>query len=500
MKYLLIPVYLYCFLFIKSTIIFSQNTVTVFPKEFENALKNPLKGFRPDLNQAFNTSSPYTTIVRHYIKWSEIEANENDDYTKIIEYSNELWKDLPNRNIKVIPRIYVDWNKKIGNEFWPNDILEKTGLAANDPNLWRTQIVKDRLVSLIYKMGKAWNNDHRVAWIQTGLVGYWGEQENPVGVDEEDFTVILGNAFHKAFPNKKLVVRNQNKWDKNNHKWGVYWDSFAHPGQENGSWANIRHTNSENRYLNQVVEGEVAYDWGENAFDPIYGGEPTITLGNNKFTDNMIDVIRELHATGLGWISSYKLNAEHNTNPEIVKANADRIQKEFGYRFLITEFSSNSRTNKQRNLHLKFKIKNIGSAPFYENWPLAVVIIDESSKKIISKEVLKNIDITSWKPGNNYNYDSKSYLNPAKEFVYNAKITIPKAIPKGQYLIGLSILEPNSQSPGVFFAIDNFIAISQSQPLLRVGVDEELKGSHHINFAFDNPLLDDARYYSLPTK
>lgn len=273
--------------------------VTITPTEYDGAFSYPLKGFRPDIQKASNATPPYTTISRHYIKRIEVESNASDDYTKLVEFADKNWAHLPALNIRVLPRIYIDWDSKSGNEYWSADILQRIGLQSEGPNLWRTQLVKDRLVAFVHKMGQTWNNDPSIAWIQTGLVGYCGEQENPVNI-------------------------------------------------------------------------------------------------NDQYTDNMIDVIRELHAIGFGGIANYDLTGDYKTNLDIVKANADKMQKEFGYRFLLTEFNCSSWTSEDRTLALNFKVKNIGSAPFYELWPVAVVLIDEASKELVWKEVLTNIDFSSW--------------------------------------------------------------------------------------------------------
>jgi len=171
----------------------AQSVITVYPQEYPKSLKNPLKGFRPDPNFTPTVNYPYPTIVRQYIKWSEIENDSTDGVQKIIDYCNIKWKDFEKRNIKVIPRVYIQWdsNDKTGN--WPSD------LTYGD---WSSQKFKDRVVKLIYKLGLAWDNDPRVAWVQKGISGWWGEQENPVGVDEDGWAKLLGDAYATAFTNK----------------------------------------------------------------------------------------------------------------------------------------------------------------------------------------------------------------------------------------------------------------------------------------------------------
>ena len=333
------------------------------------------------------------------------------------------------------------------------------------------------MVRLIGRLGEVWDNDPRVAWVQTGIIGYWGEQENPVGVDEDGWAQRMGDAFTNAFKNKKLIVRNMNHWP--GYEMGLYWDSFSHPGQS-GQWTTHRSILDQGRYLTQVVEGEVAYGWGTNVAIPRFGADPDETLTNPQYTDNIIDTIRELHASALGWVASY------NPNDPTIRTNAARMQKEFGYRFHLTEFACSARTEPGANLDVRFKVKNKGSAPFYENWPVAVVLINEATRQIVWKATLPNVDVRTWHPGANYDTNSRTYLTPAQEYQTVASVPVPASLTNGQYLVGLSILEPLSRTPGVFFAVTNFFKQSQSQPLCRIGIGTNASSHTLTGVLFDN--------------
>ena len=94
--------------------------VTNNPVEAAGPLRNPLMGFRPD---SYNRSQyPYPTVIRQYIRWNQIENNVNDTVQKIRDFCNAQWANLPTNNIKVIPRIYIDWDSNSGNENWPADL------------------------------------------------------------------------------------------------------------------------------------------------------------------------------------------------------------------------------------------------------------------------------------------------------------------------------------------------------------------------------------------
>ncbi len=469
------------------SILQAQNTITVYPQEYSKTLSNPLKGFRPDPDRVGNSKYP-TTIVRDYITWSAIENDSTDGVQKIIDFCNARWKDYEKKNVKVIPRVYILWdaNGMPGN--WPSDLT---------PGDWASQKFKDRVVKLIYKLGVAWDNDPRVAWVQTGIIGWWGEQESPVGVGQDGWAKRLGEAYTNAFKNKKLLVRNQSVWDLQGYKLGTYWDSYAHPGQSNVR-NDIMLRNNQGRYLTQIIEGETAYNWGSDVWNPKYGASPNATLNNYKFTNNIIDAIRELHCTGLGWLASYTVDGAGGTNIDTVKANASRIQNAFGYHFVIPEFSSSSRVDQGSDLTIHFKVKNVGSAPFYENWPLAFVLIDETTREIVWKAPISNVDVRNWLPGDKYSLTKRTYQTPAIEYVIDATFKVPGNIPTGQYMAGITILEPYSQTPGIFFAVKNFLTKSQTQPLCRIGIGQDLVGSYEVNPAiFGDPVTNNARYYSL---
>ncbi len=216
----------------------------------------------------------------------------------------------------------------------------------------------------------------------------------------------------------------------------------------------------------------------------------------------MIDVIRELHCTGLGWISSYP-NVPSEDLPKVnmdsINANASRMQNEFGYRFLMSEFTSQTFTEPGSKLDFSFKVTNTASAPFYYKWPVAVVLIDETTSQIKEKIIIPDIDITSWHPGDKYNYTTRTYQIPAVNHTISGSVDISGSLPIGNYLISISILEPNSKSPGIFFAVENFFKENQTQPLARMGIGENADTHTREGVRFDDPKANDVRYYTSST-
>ncbi len=468
--------------------------VTVVPAEYPDALTNPLMGFREDYGPGIGKGTadwnalPYTSLVRHYIYWNDINNLETDGVQKIIDFCNARWKGCEAANVRIIPRVIL--------QYGDNEFYFPSYLTAGD---YTSQKSRDAVVKMIKMLGEAWDNDPRVAWVQTGIIGKWGEQESPVGIgenvvapDNSNWATIMGQAFALAFTNKMQLVRNQNNWSQS---MGTYWDSFAHTGQYSGAWTNIKNMNAAGRYLASPVEGEVAYNWGASGLAN-FGTTPNETCTSPAYFNFMINTIKQLHCSGLGWISGYTPSAATATG-------ANLIQKAFGYRFKISEFKCAARTEPGGNLTMSAKVKNIGSAVLFENYPVAFVLVNETTRQIVFQSVISGTNTKAWRPGSNYDWDPNSnpngssvYLTPAVDNLIYASIPIPSSIAPGQYLAAIAILDPSTQKPGVFFAVPNFFKESQSQPLCRIGIGADAANSI-VTGPFDNPVTDDMRYYTL---
>ena len=68
----------------------STSQVVIHPKEHPGALRNPLKGFRPDVGpQVFRHE--YATLARCYFKWNELEDRESNGIDRIINHARRTW-------------------------------------------------------------------------------------------------------------------------------------------------------------------------------------------------------------------------------------------------------------------------------------------------------------------------------------------------------------------------------------------------------------------------
>ncbi|MBK6281422.1 MAG: DUF4832 domain-containing protein [Draconibacterium sp.] len=480
---------LFFVLVIQVIMVFAQEEtgITVNPKPYDKALKNPMKGFTTT-----NVGDhPWATLTHTYIRWNELENDESDGIEKIIQVSNEKWKNAAAKNMKVIPRVYLHWDAE-NEKYWPADM--QTGDYTSEQ-------FQARVLRLIKRLGACWDNDPRVAFVEMGIIGKWGEHHSPSPTVK--MQKLLGDAFEKAFKNKKVSVR-QNWAHFTDQPFGEYWDSWAHFDQMWDNGNSIKQLNENtSRYKENYIGGEVAYNWGNYEIQP--GASPTQSVAIQKHREFVINSIRWLHCTQLRWISDYdKFNAA-------AIAGAEEIQKAFGYRYELNEV----KILLNDSLKIAFDVTNTGSAPFYYNWPVEVALLDSVTHEPVWKATMDSVDIRNWLPGENWTdpewkyvgswqqYQPDEYWNPSKQSEWETPPAINKVedkfkidLPHGTYILSLAILDPAGDLPGIKFATGNYLKGGR-HPLGLVYVGENKCDTLPSYFHFDDPNADNSLHYDV---
>jgi hypothetical protein len=455
--------------------------ITVSLTETPEAFKNPFKGFRPTrfMDDSGFSNHEYGTVFKHYIKYTDLENAASDSVQKIKDWSNTAWAGIESQNKKVIPRVFIVYPN--GGEYWPQGVPH--GDAATQ---WTTDTLKNRLTAFIQKLGQAWDNDPRVAYIELGLWGNWGEHhiwpdKLADGTDRIplSFQTALGDAAAQAFQNKKVQVRYPDTFQ--NYSFGFLWDSFALIDDLAGGEGIV----ARDVWRTQVNGGEVAYDWGQKHIQP--GDSPNDTLSDPGHRNYVIDWIKKTHTTSLGWIDLY------DAGNSSVSQGAALMQKELGYRFVINQATFSGSVQPGGALNVSFQVANKGSAPFYYDWPVEASLL-RSDRTVAWKGIFNNADIRNWMPGDNWNSTTRQYNQAPAVQQVSGEFDIPSNMPAGTYTLALSILDPYGYKPSARFANTNYYTGGRT-PLGKVGIG--MDPANQSIGPFDNLKPDNTLSYSL---
>jgi len=463
--------------------------VTVAPSEFRDGINNPLKGFRN-----FKANG-YGLLVRTYIKWSDIEVGADDTVERIIAHTNRITqingKRFEDLNVKLVPRVFLDWNGSAGRQHWPADLHT---FDYDSPEF------QERLRRLVAKLGEAWDNDPRIFAVQMGLIGYWGEHHSPAPTMAQ--RRLLTEAFQRAFKNKPVLVRHTDP-EFMQAGFGIYYDTFANIGREPPDGSQNQFPWQATHVYRDIwkrapIEGEVEYNWQmqrESARPAeTFGRTPDETMKVPAYRRYMIDKIRRYQTSYLGWISNYD-DSDH-----AVVAGAGELQKAFGYRFVLDRASYPSAVQPGESLPVKLSVRNTGSAPFYLAWPVAVALLDPATRKPVWSAPLAGVDVRKWLPGEDWDSVAFAYRRPALLYHEEGYASIPAGIKPGPYIIAVALLDrQGGMMPSARFAIENYFR-GGWHPLGFIGVGEAPKEATLNDVKFDSPAFDPSLHYQVPQR
>jgi len=501
----------------------NERRVTITLEEYGHAFRNPMKGFReffsPGIDQKRATYPyPYGTLIKEYMQWNMLENHPSDGVDKIVAYSNHRWKGVENMNMKVIPRVYLVWVEPwhggqpksatnaddLNGWHWPTGIPEEIAPYHQIPgSVGATVEKKDqktaitggyfdpsfpkRVQDLVAKLGKAWDNDPRVAYVEMGIIGEWGEQHDPdlstywPPHDEPEHVVnrtwipgmekILGDAFTKAFKHKKVMVRYA--YEFKDYTFGIYWDSWSQPEEKMRGYDEMRKLGD--RWKTQPIGGEITWNWGSLAkfknFESV--------VNDSAFRALTLEQIRNLHANHLGGITWA------NFNDPLFKRNAEELQRALGYRFVLKDFSYPQRLDKGKKFTVTFHVTNTGSSPFYYPWPVEIALLDPKTHEKKWSQVLKRVDITRWMPGEQWEVKRQAYRIQAPVYGVTESLIYDGNLPKGEYIVAINVLDPAGMVPSLRFANQNYFN-GGMHPIGYVGISQTID-----NFIIDKSRFDD---------
>lgn len=508
----------------------SRKHVIVSLDEYGKAFRNPMKGLREFFNPGVDKKRdeypyPYGSMIKEYMPWDRLESHITDGVDKIIEYSNYRWEGVEDDNIKVIPRVFIVWVEPwhggwsqdpynpddLNGTHWADDMVPEydspykqipgsVGATVNKEDSIKPirggyfdPAFPERLKNLINKMGQAWDNDPRVAYVEMGLIGEWGEHHDPdlstywPPHDEPKHVAnrtyipgiekILGDAFSEAFKNKKVMVRYA--YEFKDYEFGIYWDSWAMEQEIDRGYNEMLKLGD--RWKTQPIGGEITWNWGNlqqlgfRSFEDCAKDENTLKV--------IIEQIRNLHCNHLGGITWANFN-----DPEFVPL-ADLIQRSLGYRYVLSEFRYPKQIKTGIPFEIQFELTNEGSSPFYYDWPVEISLLNAITHEKVWGETLDSVKISEWMPGENWSVDNNAYLNKPNLYRINESLLLSKDLAPGKYILAISILDPAGMLPSIRFANTNYFRGGYF-PIGYIGLEDEI-GEFGVNVEEFEDLQND---------
>jgi hypothetical protein len=440
-------------------------------------------------------------MIKEYMQWNMLEDKATDGLDKIIAYSNHRWADVEDINMKVIPRVFIVWMEPwhggrpkdpnnpddLNGWHWPSDLPPEVSPYRQIPHSGgaypidgTTPIIggyfdpsfPERVERLVEKLGQAWDNDPRVAYVEMGIIGEWGEHHDPdistfwPPHDEADHVdnrtwipgieKVLGDAFTQAFKHKKVMVRYA--YEFKDYDFGIYWDSWAQPQEILRGYEAMKKLGD--RWKTQPIGGEITWNWGDlkrfHSFEQVLADEPTRCRA--------IEQIRNLHCNHLGG------NTWANATDTAFQQHAAMLQKSLGYRFVLSDFTWPSSVKTGQPLDIAFNVTNTGSSPFYYSWPVEVALLDVQTHQKVWGKTLDGVDISTWMPGDNWSIETESYQQAPETYRVSASTIIGATLPKGEYIVALAVLDPAGMQPSLRFANENYFT-GGYHPMGYIGVD-----------------------------
>jgi hypothetical protein len=146
------------------------------------------------------------------------------------------------------------------------------------------------------------------------------------------------------------------------------------------------------------------------------------------------EYVSDIFEEALKWhISSF--NAKSSPVPEVWSPLVDKWLNRMGYRFVVRQFAYPSHVYRQGQLSFNSLWENIGVAPIYKDYQLAIRL--RNAQKTIILPV--GVNIREWLPG---------------DIVCDDKLFIPYDTPLGKYQLDIAIVAPVSFEPRVKLAIE----------------------------------------------
>ncbi|HTL51666.1 MAG TPA: DUF4832 domain-containing protein, partial [Planctomycetota bacterium] len=402
----------------------------------DDLLPNPFIGFITDVATLYEHPKIPQTVAFCGITWAELEPVRGEyDFERF----EKGWAEQLKLGRKIAFRLKTadPWFEKPAIPKW---LIDK-GVAMRDYDIagnkgqapdWNNDQFLDAHDLLLQALGKRYDNDPRIAWVEIGTYGYWGEWQlahNEALAASEDNKSRIYRAYLKYFPAKRKIVSffdNNAMRNLTAQNVGLR-DNYLGSDEENktflDAFARIDPDLADTQYKTSLIGGE--FSGGDE------GAHATLT----DRLDPTLAFIAKTHWSFIGPTGGTALMSD---GP--ILEHAKTLAKKLGYRLRVSSFAHPEQVRIGDTFASHITIQNDGVAPFYDGWRISILMT--SAEKEFCHEMKPNDpawDIRTWLPGE-------------RKLDLNVFYTRSEKFQPGLYTVWIAIIDPETGNPGVWLA------------------------------------------------
>ena len=359
--------------------------IILHPKPASGPLDNPLKGW---CSYAYpgQIKQPYS-MVFFYASWKELEPVEG-------HYAFEKWEkkawDIKEADGKhLVFRVYLeypslesgvpDWLKAKGVTMTPYD--DHGGGSSPDYN---NEDLVSGLEKLIAAMGDRYNQHPRIAFIEAGLLGHWGEwhtwPKTELYANEKTEQRVV-DAYRSAFPDKQIMVREARGY-AGQQDWLGYHDDYFPEDTLLDRWG----------FHAKMKQSGRTENWRKAAI----GGEMIPYDAKKWMGPEFKQTLAAAEKTHFSWVGPYSPALEESGDEAFLE-NSQALVRRMGYEYELAEVKLSGFRAVGEEFSIEISGKNNGLAPFYYPWPIQIGLLDTDGRVVESQTM--DWDIRDWQPG-----------------------------------------------------------------------------------------------------
>lgn len=409
---------------------------------------NPFKGWVIWGKEAsFRSNTQPWSMLFARISWAEVEPRKGQFAWEAFE---KRWNfDLVTGNQRIILRVVLDNPNQhppgmtMDIPHWLYQAIEEKGTLYNvkeigqgfSPDYTHPTLIREHR-RFLKALGERYNNDHRIAFVQAGSLGHWGEWHTwPAGTGEfPPYKTAEKYLEHylEAFPGRFILARRPLAIHERFPRLGLYNDVIGDGSQ----WGTPQWLDwIENGYTSAVdggVHPPLRKGWWSNTCSGGEFSQHAKGIGHWLTGTNFIETKRQIRRSHTSWIGPHSPGMMTDSLHYQDKLN--QLLLIMGYRFVINDVVLPDRVSRKQPLQISFTVENKGVAPFYYRWPVELSLIGSGDILLFRQP---EVDITSWVPGKHR---------------VSGRILFPGDLKPGRYSVALAILDEQGR-PAVDFAI-----------------------------------------------